>query len=281
MFKTRISLLTICISLCLAFPLLGQETESYDVLILQNGEQIKGIILDIKESEYIKFKDADSGLIRIYEMAEVSKIQQMTDADLFLDETPKIAKKKRAKPVYLFSEEGRFTALNFGFTFGKRKPSFVEENPFFPGPGNGQEENAIGFNVQLAVGHQFNRKIGAALGLSYDAYNLEDGESLVTPLLHFRGYLNAKNVAPFWAFTTGYGFALNNDSQGIFEAKGGFMYHPELGLRLGASDKTNFTLSLGYRFQKAEYIQEFPFNGDIQYREVDYKRFLFSVGLLF
>ena len=281
MFKFRISLLTICISLFLAFPVIAQEGEMYDLLTLHNGKQLTGTILEIKESEYIKFKDADSGLIRTYEMKEVSKIQQMTGADLFLEEDKKASTKKRLKPAYAFSEEGRFTAINFGFTFGKREPSFVQEDPFFPGSGNNQEETAIGFNVQVAIGKQFSRKIGAALGASYDAYNLEDGESIITPLLHFRGYLTAKNVAPFWAFSTGYGFALNNDSQGISNAKGGLMFHPEFGLRLGASDKTNFALSLGYRFQKAEYIQEFPFNGDIQYRNINYRRFLFSVGLLF
>ncbi len=281
MFKTQISLLAICISLFFASSLMGQESEIYDVLILQNGDRVTGTILEMKNSEYIKFKDNETGLITQYKTADVSKIMQMDGSDSFLNKGNKPVKKEQKKLPYEFKEEGRFTAINFGFSFGEREQTFVQINPIVGTPIQNQQETAIGFNVQVAVGQQFKRTFGAALGLSYDAYNLEDGEALITPLLHFRGYLTAKNVAPFWTFSTGYGFALKNESQGISEAKGGLMFHPELGLRLGAAEKTNFTLSIGYRFQNAEYVQEFPFNGDIQYRDVNYRRFLFSVGLLF
>ena len=141
--------------------------------------------------------------------------------------------------------------------------------------------SAIGFNVQHITGYQFNRMVGVGLGASYDAYDLEDGESMVTVFGHYRAYLSKRIVAPFAAISAGYGFALKNEEQGVKETDGGLMFHPEIGLRLGATDAANFTISLGYRIQDAYYVQERPFNGNIEYRDVRYQRFLFTLGLLF
>jgi len=214
-------------------------------------------------------------------MESIAQIRQLDGTTIGdIDFEVKRVKRKKVKPSYQFKETGRFTAVNFGFSFGKRDRDEFIFDPFSPVPPPTQQ-NAIGFNIQTIVGHQFSHKFGLGGGVSYDGYNLEDGEAILTFLAHARGYLNKKTISPFWGLSAGYGLALKNSTQGVNEAKGGPMFHPELGLRLGASKKTNFTFSLGYRFQKAEYIQEFPFNGDIEYRDINSRRFLFSVGLLF
>lgn len=187
---------------------------------------------------------------------------------------------ERRKPVYEFKEEGWFNTTSFAFSFGKREQ---EEVPFF-NPGFEEyyvTQSAVGFNIQHIVGYQFSRMLGAGLGVSFDAYDLEDSESVLSVFGHYRGYLSKSIVAPYLGLNAGYGFALTNKSQGVKTAEGGWMFHPEVGLRLGATAKSNFTIALGYRFQDAYYVQERLFNGDIEYRNVTYQRFLFSLGLLF
>ncbi|MCB0636808.1 MAG: hypothetical protein KDC54_09345, partial [Lewinella sp.] len=189
----------------------------------------------------------------------------------------------KARPVYAFPERGLFHHAAFTFSFGQRpldprEPVVID--PFFPEE-IPSRRNAVGFNVQYVAGFQFNRLLGLGAGVSYDGYNLQDGESVVSFFAHYRGYLTRSIVAPYLSLYTGYGLALRNASQGITEAKGGLMIHPELGFRLGANDRTNFTVGLGYRFQQASYTQVFEFNGDIQYRDITYKRLMFSMGLIF
>lgn len=188
---------------------------------------------------------------------------------------------ERRKPVYEFKEEGWFNTTSFAFSFGKRER---EGDAIFFDP-NFQEvtvtQSAIGFNIQHIMGYQFNRLVGAGLGVSYDAYDMEDGESILSVFGHYRGYLSKSIVAPYIGLNAGYGFALTNKNQGVMTAEGGWMFHPEAGLRLGATEKSNFTIGLGYRLQEAYYVQERPFNGNIEYRNVTYQRFLFSLGLLF
>ncbi|MEL6658216.1 MAG: hypothetical protein AAFP77_17175 [Bacteroidota bacterium] len=194
--------------------------------------------------------------------------------------SPKPAPAPRPKPVYEFKENGWFQNTSFAFSFGRRER---EEVSFF-GPGFEEgtvEMSAIGFNIQHIMGYQFNRLVGAGVGVSYDAYDLEDGESVLTFFGHYRAYLSKGIVAPFASLSAGYGFALLNEDQGVQQADGGWMIHPEIGLRLGATDKANFTIGLGYRLQDAYYVQERPFNGNIEYRNVIYQRFLFTLGLLF
>lgn len=187
---------------------------------------------------------------------------------------------ERRKPVYEFQEEGWFQNTSFAFSFGKReRDEVIFFNPGFEDANVTQ--SAIGFNVQHIMGYQFSRMLGVGLGVSYDAYDLEDRESVLSVFAHYRGYLSKSIVAPYLGLNAGYGFALANKSQGVVTAEGGWMIHPEIGLRLGATSKSNFTLGLGYRLQDAYYVQELPFNGNIEYRNVTYQRFMFSLGLLF
>ncbi len=276
--KIKILIITLCLSTFLFSPLHAQESEVYDVLELHDGNKVQGKILELKEEEYVLIKVSETGKTEKYLLEDIDRIMQMDANVLASEKDRKKTSKERIKPTYEFEEQGGFTTLNFGFSFGKRERTITQFDPF---PFEESSQTAIGFNVQTIVGYQFNRHFGLGAGASYDAYNLEDAESIFTLLAHCRGYLSKKIISPYWALNAGYGFAFKNPNEGVEEAKGGLMVHPELGFRLGASEKTNFTISLGYRFQSAEYVQEFPFNGDIEYRKINYRRFLFSVGLLF
>ncbi|MDZ7914280.1 MAG: hypothetical protein U5O16_20960 [Rhodococcus sp. (in: high G+C Gram-positive bacteria)] len=123
--------------------------------------------------------------------------------------------------------------------------------------------------------------MGAGLGISYDAYNVETSEGILSLFGHYRGYLTKKVFSPFIGMNAGYGFVLKNEIEGITDGNGGIMLSPELGLRLGAYEKANLTVAFGYRFQSADYTREVPWINVIEYRDVTYRRFTMNIGLLF
>ena len=269
--------------------ILVPEVEGNEVisqLQLKDGTEQEGIITSYEPGGEVKLRLESGATITVAE-SEIESVTYSVSADLTREERreirkqrPKAAPAPRPKPVYEFRERGWFQNTSFAFSFGRREQE--EESIFGPGFNEGTTEmSAIGFNVQHITGFQFNRLVGVGAGVSYDAYDLEDGESVLTLFGHYRAYLSKKIVAPYAAVSAGYGFALLNEDQGVKEADGGWMIHPEVGLRLGATDKANFTVGLGYRLQDAYYVQERPFNGNIEYRNITYQRFLFTLGLLF
>lgn len=263
----------------------AQEKEVVSTVTLNDGTVYQGIIKTYSQEGEMRIELQSGTLVALMgtEVKEITyEMPRPKRGSEYLPEKAATDKPtfERRKPVYEFKEEGWFNTTSFAFSFGKREQ---EEVPFFD-PGFEEyyvTQSAVGFNVQHIIGYQFSRMLGAGLGVSFDAYDLEDSESVVSIFGHYRGYLSKSIVAPYLGLNAGYGFALANKSQGVTKAEGGWMIHPEVGLRLGATAKSNFTIGLGYRLQEAYYVQERPFNGNIEYRNVTYQRFLFSLGLLF
>ena len=253
---------------------------------LRDGTLHEGVITDYQAGGEVSIRLDSGSSITVVE-SEIEEVSySIPDRAALKAEreirrhSPKPAPEPHPKPVYEFKEIGWFQNTSFAFSFGRRERE--EVSIFGPGFEEGTVEmSAIGFNIQHITGYQFNRLVGAGLGVSYDAYDLEDGESVLTFFGHYRAYLSKRIVAPFASLSAGYGIALLNEDQGVKQADGGWMIHPEIGLRLGATDKANFTIGVGYRLQNAYYVQERPFSGNIEYRNVTYQRFLFSLGLLF
>ncbi len=250
-------------------------------IYLKDGGVYYGEILEYEQDSHVMIKLED-GATLVIDQRDIDHIGY--EGEEMLNQTRRVRERRvRSKPVYAFRERGTFHCTSFAFSFGRRDVgNDILIDPFGGGGGSLQgEKTAIGFNIQHVSGYQFNRWVGTGLGVSYDGYDLEEGEAMLTLFGHYRAYLTKKIVSPFVSMNVGYGFALTNSNQGIVEAEGGLMLHPELGLRLGASAKANFTMTVGYRIQDAFYTQEFPFNGDIEYRDLQYRRFYFSLGLLF
>lgn len=263
-----------------------EEMEVTSTVQLKDGTEHDGVITAYQEGETVQLTMENGSSVTFLE-SEIEGItytlpeEKKSRRDRISEErAPVMPTRPKTKPVYEFQETGWFHNTSFAFSFGRRE----REDVLIFSPGFEErtvEMSAIGFNVQHIAGYHFSRKVGLGLGASYDAYDLEDGESILTLFGHYRGYLSRSIVAPFFSMNVGYGFALKNNEQGVKETEGGLMLHPEIGVRLGATDKANFTLGIGYRIQDAYYVQERPFNGNIEYRDVRYQRLLFSLGLLF
>jgi hypothetical protein len=97
-----------------------------------------------------------------------------------------------------------------------------------------------------------------------------------------RGYFLPKKISPYYALKIGYGFALKNIPNGEIDAKGGFHFSPELGVRFGGKS-VNYYLGLEYKLQNVTYTTTFfPWEGQGVYTDViSYRRFEMRTGILF
>lgn len=143
------------------------------------------------------------------------------------------------------------------------------------------DQTAVG--VHFALGKQWNRLLGTGVGIGLDGYNsFGSGTTLLPTYIQLRGYFQKKWQSPFYSLNAGYAFALGGDTEAFqIDAEGGWMVHPAVGWRFGASAKSNFTLDLGVKYQGA-YIQRISnFNGDLEIRDILYRRLTLRFGLVF
>ncbi len=221
-----------------------------DVVMLKDGSVLKGQILSYDYETEMKLKLATGATV----VLAYSKIKTISQQQLNAG--------RKLKP-YLFKEKGFYNATDLLIlAFDER----TDDNP------------AAGLST--VFGYQFKRQIGTGIGLAVHNYSLGGNEMIYAIFGEARGYLNKKNVSPFYSLNAGYGFAASN--QRLLASNGGVYLSPSFGYRMGASEHVNFTLSLGWNFQKAS----FTYSGNNQLREtieqrIFYKRFYLKAGLLF
>ena len=169
----------------------------------------------------------------------------------------------KAEKLYEFKEQGFYNETNLHIL---AVDSRTDDLP------------AIG--VSTVFGMQHNRWIGTGLGVGVDHYALSTAEIVYSFFGEARGYFSEKNVSPFYVFRLGYGVPSRNDI--LLDKQGGLYIAPSLGYRIGSSRNVNFTLAVGYSFQRADYT----YSGNIWQREtieeqIQYKRLFVRLGLLF
>ena len=142
----------------------------------------------------------------------------------------------------------------------------------------------LGLGLQHTIGVQLKRGIGLGIGAGLDNYTVSDPNGgLVLPVFaEMRGYLAAKNWAPYYSVNLGYGFAFKDETVGITAARGGIMLHPAFGFRMGARNDMNFLFDLGYKFQQVTLTKVFNFwNFETQVQDIWYQRFSLRIGMIF
>lgn len=255
----------------------AQQTTK-DVIYLKDGTAYWGSIVTEEAGRrvFIRLSGGDIIVVKHENIEKIEKgvISPVSDASISAEadnKHQKAAKKRQpgqstpaGKKTYAFKEKGLYSATSLGANFA-----------------DGGIENVVGLGFHHSSGYQINRMIGVGLGFGLDAYSLNRSEMVLPVFAEARGYLSKKKIAPYYALSTGYGFALRNVSQSITEARGGWMIHPAIGIRLGADKGLNTTLDLGYRFQEASFVRTFLFNGETEVRDVTYRRLMLRMGILF
>lgn len=234
-----------------------QGVRYVDVVYTVNGSVFRGKILEYAKGDSLRMEIL-GGLKITMEEAEISKIvQERVDVS-------ENQKKTFVQRPYNFREKGIYNATHLAFMGGKAA-------------WNGKFTPAI--SIQNVTGFQFNRFIGAGIGFGYDVYDISNGFSVLPVFAEARGYLNQRNISPYYSLSVGYGFAVSNGDNLIRPEKGGVMIHPALGFRFGANKDLNFLADIGFIYQKATYYQNWEWEQD--YFSMAFKRWSFRIGMLF
>lgn len=171
---------------------------------------------------------------------------------------------------YNFKEKRWYHIPSFSLSFGKTKVPWSSPNVH------------LGISLEHTSGYQFSRWIGTGLGIGYDNYYVDGEDAAVFSVFNeLRGYLHKSNTSAYYSMAGGIGFPLdNNDSNlNLTGHRGGFMWHPAVGFRFGASAKMNFFADIGVKFQRVYFNQINEWN---QNRfEITYRRWILRGGIMF
>ena len=254
----------------------GSGENTVDVIRLSNGSVFKGKIIETKDSEYYLLELAGGDVLRL-EWDEIASIVKEENATKYFES--KRFKRKRSRiefkekwrkdreekrKVYAFKERGWYNITYFSSTSGEQDDEFQ-----------------FGLGVHNIIGYQFNRMFGLGLGLGADTYTFKTGETIYPLFLEGRGYFKEDINSFFYSLAAGYGFAFKNEGEDIVKANGGFMVHPSVGTRFGASADTNVLLDFGVKIQEAHFTREFLFTGEREIKDIIYKRLTVRLGLIF
>lgn len=157
-----------------------------------------------------------------------------------------------------FNEPGLYSALSMGFSAGPK----------------------AGFGMTHAVGHRFSRLLGAGGGIGVDIFDFNADRRFVTVFAEARGFLLDRNISPYYLVRAGYGFAMKGTTFGETERNGGAMWNAEIGYRFGGWRQVNFFMGLGFRYQYASYLYEFPWSERIE-DHVTFRRTEMKFGVIF
>ena len=235
-----------------AVQLKSQNNNYSDKVYLNNGSLLVGKIVYYQPNDTLKLELAN-GLIAQFLPQQIKKIQMTEGVG---------GKTSRVEKPYNFKEKGIYDALSFGINLGRSNGSH------------------LGSGFQNVIGYQFNRLLGSGLGIGYDSYYLNNGESNVLSVFaEGRGYFSQRNTAEYWTFAAGYGQPMAIKDDNLTNLKGSFMLQPTIGLRFGASSRYNFFADLGFRIQQVQFESNNTWSDN--HYTVTYYRWILRGGILF
>lgn len=205
-----------------AAPLLAQQNNNCtDKVYLRDGSVLRGKITAYTQGVGYNLTTW-SGLEMNVPEGSVKKIVQRCKDD------------ERGSRAYDFKERGLYNATRLSVLAGQ----------------NYSGQNSPGYSLHHSIGWMFSRILGVGIGGGVEIFNVDSGEPVTYPIFaEMRGYLQAKNVTPFFVLGGGWAFTgKNHQSQwGQTEQwSGGWHAKAQIGYRLG----NHFTLFGGLNFQK-------------------------------
>lgn len=237
-----------------------------ETVYLIDGQIIEGKIISYRKGERLRMYDL-AGKEFTFEDTEIQRIVQDVD--------------RTTLKKYL--RQRRRMLRPFNYAFRERGPYYEVSLSTFTSDTEIDEPDQTAVGVHFVTGKQWNRSFGTGIGIGLDGYDsFGSGTTLLPLYIQARGYFQKKWQSPFYSLNGGYAFAVGGDTEAYqIEAEGGWMIHPAVGWRFGASARSNFTIDLGVKYQKA-YIERISnFNGDLEIRDILYRRLTLRFGLVF
>ncbi len=230
-----------------------------DVVTLKDGKILKGKILRYTPGQTLQLEQADGQTVELAD-TDIAKIQQgmaLTSEEVKNLPTRKVNELPTAKT------RGTYTTSMLSFAAGD----------------SGAEGLALGAGFSQVVGYQLSRWLGLGGGFGVDNYSRR-GETVYPIFGEVRSFLPSKsNAGNFYALAAGgYALAFGRKSLEITNAKGGPMGHFAIGYRAATAEGLDIYVDLGPKFQRAHFERTL-FNGDVEYRDIDFKRIVVRVGI--
>ncbi len=243
----------------LALTFCGLPAQEWpDTVRLKNGSVFIGKILEYEPESRLRLQLKDGGMLEL----QPAEIQGGKDQPSL--EKVRNAPSSPSEDGYHFREKGLYHATYFAALSGSSQGKFQ-----------------LGLGLHHTTGYQIHRLLGIGAGLGIDTYSFEEEETLYPAFLEARGYLSEKPISPYYSGSVGYGFAFRNNDEMLEKAEGGAFFRLALGLRLGAGKWTNVLASLGYQFQQARFEKRNSSTGELEIRQLEYRRILMRIGLIF
>lgn len=239
MFKKYLFILVIFLPiLCIA-----QDGDYNDRLYLQNGSELRGKLIRYNGVDTVYFALSDTEILYFPgSMVKKIKMQGAYDPE---------------EEIFKYKSSIWYIRSQVSLLYSK---------------------NNQGLSLSLSGGYHFNYWFSAGAGIGIDNYYTAKGHNIFPFFGEVRASLFKKNVTPYVAFRSGYGFVKADSEIGQTSARGGIFFNPVIGYRLGTG-KPYVDIFVGARFQSAGYIvadswvtSEFNMN---------FKRYDLGVGINF
>ena len=239
-------LLAACIVL-LSFNINGQGLQTIDEITTTSGDIWLGTITEITDDGYYIIETVSGLELKLHKSAVANVYQDFVG-------------NSRTKKPYSFKEKGFYQTVELSLL-----ASF----------------NAGGLSATYSAGHRFSRWIGVGGGIGYTGFDMGWALNVIPVFVEARGFLTKTKVSPYYAVRVGYGIALTNDANSITEAKGGYLFNPQVGVRFGGGNDVSFYMGIGLHYQKATYTTSFRFNEQVNVEKYLFKRVEYKFGITF
>ncbi|BDS11651.1 hypothetical protein [Aureispira anguillae] len=206
---------------------LSAQSEMKDVVHLENGEIVRGEVLEYDPKKTIKIRIL-GGSILVYNSSEVIKIEKEKVKES--DKTKTIHSKR---PLHV-KDKGIYHSIMGGLMFSNER---------FLGASGGLPS---GLSLDYVVGYQFHRllSVGAGIGFNVPAYEL-----YMPAYANVRGYFFKGSASMYYDVNIGYGFLLGGNFWAGGNQTGGFYARPSLGVRFPSTKKCHLTMDVGCTIQ--------------------------------
>ncbi len=254
-FKYYLIVFSVFLSFQAYSQLESDEQKIFDVVWLKDGSKLSGTILKWELDRGMEFQLLTGAIINIPK-SDIRRVIQDTPFGA-MDRELRYSYVREPKP-YAFREIGWY----------HNSSAFL--NVSFMG----------GAGIHHVMGYRFNRKLGIGLGIGIETHDFNRVRNFVPIYAEARGFLWSKKITPYYALKVGYGIALRDRLSGTSEAKGGFHFSPEFGVRFGGGSDVSYYLGMEYKIQNATFTDEW-FGGGTSTDKISYRRMELRTGLLF
>jgi hypothetical protein len=186
-------------------------------------------------------------------------------------------------------KEGYFNITQVSLLMGKRKLTEKTNNYY----NNNSSKLLVSPSVTMTCGHIFNEQWAAGIGMGFEIFD----HNHFPVFFDLRHTLRDNDVSPFFALKIGYAignfgkkhyddlyldyqpFHVNNV---YFRNHGGFMFHPEMGVKFPITEKADLLFTVAYRYQRTkttisqEYAQHYNWE-----RKIGMNRLSLGVAIMF